>query len=720
MEEAGTIRELAVENDRLRHLHRLLAAELADATGHAGAAAGLATEEDDSSRWERDLAVNRWSDRVARLRAARSGLAFGRLDHPAGPPTYVGRTGLADADGETALVDWRAPAARPFYCATVATPEGVTRRRHLRLAGVGPQERVVALHDDVLDLRAALLDPQASADTAGDPALLAALTAPRSGSMRDIVATIQSEQDAIIRLPLSGTVVVEGGPGTGKTAVALHRVAYLLYAHRAQLARRGVLVVGPSAGFLRYVADVLPSLGETAVVFTTPGGLRHGVDTAAVDVPDVARIKGSLGIVDVLKRAVAQRQELPREVIPLELDDVTVEIDAELVHPARDAARASGLPHNAARAVFRDVLGAALVRDAVLRIGDGWLEPRELDSEPAREIAADVRREVAAHPGFHDAVETLWPRCTPERLLSELLGDEERLAALDPALGALHRAQGDAWTVADAPLLDELVDLLGPLDSRAAGDAGDSSALRVLEALDEVERDDDDQMRAADLVDAERLAERYSAQDLRTVAERAAADRDWTFGHVVVDEAQELSPMDWRVLLRRCPTRSMTIVGDLAQRSAPAGSRAWDVGERAVHRQLTINYRTPAEIMHRAARILPAIGPDLRAPESVRHSGELPWERTVDRADLIGAVTAAVRADLPKEGTMAVIAADPPALAAADIPLDVSLITATEAKGQEFDVVIVVDPDAIQANCPADLYVALTRATQRLGILAVR
>jgi DNA helicase IV len=716
VEDAGTTRELAVENDRLRHLHRLLAAELDDATGRVGTAASVATEDDDSSRWERDVAVGRWSDRATRLRAARTGLAFGRLDHPSGPPTYIGRTGLADAEGETALVDWRAPAARPFYCATAATPDGVTRRRHLKLAGVGPQERVVALHDDVLDLRAA----EASVETAADPALLAALTAPRSATMRDIVATIQSEQDGIIRLPLSGTVVVEGGPGTGKTAVALHRVAYLLYAHREQLARRGVLVVGPSAGFLRYVADVLPSLGETAVVFTTPGGLRHGVDTAAVEAPDVARVKGGLGIVEVLRQAVAQRQELPRDEIRLELDDVTVTIDAELVHPARDAARASGLPHNPARAVFRDALGAALVRDAVLAIGEGWLEPDELDTDAAREIAADVRAELVAHPGFHAAVEALWPRCTPERLLSELLGDRERLAALDPALVALHRAQGDAWTVSDAPLLDELVDLLGPLDHRGAATGEDGSAQRVLEALDEVERDDDDELRAADLVDAARLVERYGERDLRTVAERAAADRDWTFGHVVVDEAQELSPMDWRVLTRRCPTRSMTVVGDLAQRSSAAGSQAWDVGERAVHRQLTINYRTPAEIMDRAAQVLPAIGPGLGAPESVRHSGELPWERAVDRGELRAAVTAAVLADRPEVGTMAVIAAEPAALVTPELPLDVSLITATEAKGQEFDVVLVVDPDSIQARCPADLYVALTRATQRLGILSVR
>ncbi|MGI5130317.1 UvrD-helicase domain-containing protein [Pseudonocardia sp. CA-107938] len=715
MEDAGTTRELAVENDRLRHLHRLLAAELAEATGRAGTAAAVMTEETDSSRFQRDLAVGTWSDRATRLRAARNGLAFGRLDHPAGPPTYVGRTGLADADGETALVDWRAPAARPFYCATVATPEGVTRRRHLRLAGLGPQERVVALHDDILDVGAADI----SADTAADPALLAALTAPRSGTMRDIVSTIQGEQDAIIRLPLTGTVVVEGGPGTGKTAVALHRVAYLLYAHREQLARRGVLVVGPSAAFLRYVADVLPSLGETAVVFTTPGGLRHGIDTAALDAPEVARIKGELSILDVLRRAVAQRQELPAEPLRIELDDVTVEVDAELVHEARDAARASGLPHNAARAVFRDALGTALVRDAVLRIGDGWLDQRELTGTLGRELAGDVRRELATHRGFHAAVEELWPLCTPERLLAELLGDRDRLAALDPALVVLHRAQGDAWTVSDAPLLDELVELLGEVERPEPESRGlDDTARRVLEALDEVESDEEFALRATDVLNTATLAERHTERDLRTVAERAAADRDWTFGHVVVDEAQELSPMDWRVLVRRCPTRSMTVVGDLAQRSAAAGSRTWDVGPRAVHRTLTINYRTPAEIMDRAAQVLPEIGPGLEAPRSVRHSGELPWERTVDRADLGVELVAAVAADRPDAGTMAVIAPEPAALP--DLDPDVTVLTPPESKGQEFDVVIVVDPDGIRAGCPADLYVALTRATQRLGILAVR
>ena len=218
------------------------------------------------------------------------------------------------------------------------------------------------------------------------------------------------------------------------------------------------------------------------------------------------------------------------------------------------------------------------------------------------------------------------------------------------------------------------------------------------------------------LVDAEGLAGRHVERDLRTAAERAADDRDWTFGHVVVDEAQELSPMDWRVLARRCPTRSMTVVGDLAQRSAAAGSRKWDLGERVVHRQLTINYRTPAEVMERAALVLPEIGPDLHAPESVRRSGEQPWERTVDRADLVAEVAAAVAAERPETGTIAVIAPDPATLPGLDVPV----LTPTEVKGQEFDVVLVVDPDAIRAGSPADLYVALTRATQRLGILTVR
>ena len=281
--------ELAAETGRIRRLHALLATELATATAQARGMLAAPTGGQLSARWERDVSVHRWSERVSALTAARSGLCFGRLDHTDGSTSYIGRIGLTDpADGESALIDWRAPAAQPFYCATLATPLGVTRRRHFQLAGTAPDERVTDFHDDVLDR-------DTDSGSASDPALLAALKAPRGSTMRDIVTTIQAEQDAIIRLPLSGVVVIEGGPGTGKTAVALHRVAYLLYTHRERLARSGVLVVGPSAGFIRYVGGVLPALGESAVVFTTPGRLAHGVVATAVDPDEVAAHEGRAG-----------------------------------------------------------------------------------------------------------------------------------------------------------------------------------------------------------------------------------------------------------------------------------------------------------------------------------------------------------------------------------------------------------------------------------------
>ena len=297
---------LAAETRHIQGLHRLLATELDAMTHRRTMAMSARTGGELSARWERDVAVHRWSERAAQLRAARSGLCFGRLDGRERPPLYVGRVGLTDADDTTALLDWRAPAARPFYCATLATPMGMTRRRHFLVAGIAPDERVAEVHDDVFTA-----DGTDSPSSAADPALMAAVSAPRGTAMRDIVSTIQAEQDAVIRLPLAGTVVVEGGPGTGKTAVALHRVAYLMYTHRDRLARRGVLVVGPSGPFLDYVGGVLPSLGESAVVFTTPGRLYHGVEATALDAPAVARIKGDLAMCAVLRRAVADLQALP-------------------------------------------------------------------------------------------------------------------------------------------------------------------------------------------------------------------------------------------------------------------------------------------------------------------------------------------------------------------------------------------------------------------------
>ena len=594
--------ELDAETARIRRLHALLATELAAATAQARGMLAAPTGGQLSARWERDVSVHRWSERVNALAAARSGLCFGRLDHTDTSTSYIGRIGLTDpADGESALIDWRAPAARPFYCATLATPLGLTRRRHFQLAGTAPDERVADFHDDVLD-------QDADSGSASDPALLAALKAPRGSTMRDIVTTIQAEQDAIIRLPLSGVVVIEGGPGTGKTAVALHRVAYLLYTHRERLARSGVLVVGPSTAFIRYVGGVLPALGESAVVFTTPGRLAHGVVATAVDPDEVAATKGDLAMLDVLRRAVADRQELPGPPIAIELDDVTVEIDRATATEARRRARATGLPHNAARATFRDTLGGLLVTQGAERLDQALADPPELaallgelgdlpEIEPvaAAGVSADLRRELRddlrSDLGFHVAVERLWPVLTPERVLAELFASPYRLASAggDRASGgtdvsALYRAEGSAWTVADAPLLDELAELLGPPPGAPAPRSGPDSAYaaEVLDILESADRrvagEVPDELRPTDFVTADVLAARQVPEHLMSVAERAAADRDWRYGHLVIDEAQELSAMDWHVLLRRCPSGWVTAArprpAQRLRRSACVGGRA--------------------------------------------------------------------------------------------------------------------------------------------------
>ena len=479
---------------------------------------------------------------------------------------------------------------------------------------------------------------------------------------------------------------------------------------------------------------MLPSLGETAVVFTTPGRLHHGVDATAPDRPQVARIKGDLAMCEVLRRAVAAEQSLPDAPIPIALDAVTVEVDRAIAARARDGARDSGRPHNAARMVFAEGLVAQLVArgvdvitggvladpngvkvDAAFKDDDFAPDPAESAAVIARDLADDLRDELVDHPGFRRVLNQLWPLRTPERLLARLLESPERLAAVgaDPAL---HRSDGAAWTVSDAPLLDELAELLGPLPRRRTRHADDVRyATKVLESIAGHDRqiagEDADEVRATDFVTADLLAARFEEELTGTVAERAAADREWTYGHLVVDEAQELSAMDWHVLARRCPSRSITAVGDLAQRSAPAGARAWAdvlgpvVGERVALRALTVNYRTPAEIMEAAALVLPEAERH-RVPRSVRSTGEPP--RQVAMSELPAVVADA------GPGTVAVIAPDPVALP--DLG-PAAVHTPGSAKGLEFDVVAVVDPETIGARCPADLYVAMTRATRQLVLV---
>lgn len=673
---------------------------------------------DGTSPMDRDVEVRALARRMTRLDVADDGLCFGRLDSASGKRSYIGRIGLLDENNEyePVLLDWRAPAARAFYTATAAHPENMRRRRQFHTRG----HRIIDFTDEVLG------HIEAGDQLAGssDAALLAAVNAPRGDGMRDIVATIQAEQDEIIRLDHSGVLVIEGGPGTGKTVVALHRVAYLLYTQRERMERHGVLVIGPNPAFLNHISRVLPSLGESTVVFMTTGDLVPGLRVTAEDEPDVVRLKGSLQILDVLAAAIADRQRLPEDPLRIKLSDVELRIDAETAQWAREEARATKLPHNAARVAFTDIVTWVLTERAIAKIGRGWLTRSDRDAW--EKLRDELIEELAENDAFNAALDELWPILTPQELLSGLLASPERLTAAgaDPAL---FREVGDAWTVSDVPLLDELTDLLGidkvsserarlQAEQEQREEAAYAAGVLDLMVSREDLMDDEDQLLAQDLLYGEDLAERFIERDTRELSERAAADRDWTYRHIVVDEAQELSEMDWRVLMRRCPARSFTVVGDLAQRRSAAGARSWEtmlkpyVPGRWVYRALSVNYRTPAEIMAVAAALLAEYAPGVDPPESVRACGVKPWSRRVSDDELPCAVDEFIRDEAHREGTSVVIG--PP-----DVP---GAVAPSETKGLEFDAVLVVDPRRILAESPrgaAELYVALTRATQRLAVL---
>ncbi|MBB5956911.1 DNA helicase IV [Saccharothrix tamanrassetensis] len=706
MSTQGYEEEVRSERSYVAGLYARLDAERARVKGEYNAA----LRGNGGTAMERDDEVRALAKEAKRLDVADNGLCFGRLDTLSGEHSYIGRIGLFDEEDEyePVLLDWRAPASRAFYVATAANPENMRRRRQFHTRG----RQVVDFTDEVLG--------RPRGGEQGDAALLAAVNAPRGDGMRDIVATIQAEQDEIIRLDHPGVLVIEGGPGTGKTVVALHRVAYLLYTQRERMERHGVLVVGPNPAFLNHIGRVLPSLGESDVVFMTTGDFVPGLRVTAEDTPEAARLKGSLKILDVLAAAIADRQRLPEHPLFLELAGLAVRIDAETAEWAREEARASGQPHNEARAVFREIVTYVLTERAIARIGRNWLT--RSDRETWERLRADLVKELAGDDGFTAALDELWPVLTPEDVLATLYSSPERLRAAG-ADQALFRADGDAWTVSDAPLLDELVDLLGRDEAvdRTAERQRKAEAEYAAGVLDGLvgrqdSMDDEDHLFATDLLYAEDLADRFVERDTRELVERAAADRNWTYRHVVVDEAQELSEMDWRVLMRRCPGRSFTVVGDLAQRRSAAGATSWAamlepyVPGRWVYRSLTVNYRTPAEVMAVAAALLAEFAPEVQPPESVRACGVRPWSRRVTEDELPAAVDEFVRDEAGREGTSVVIG--PPGVPGA--------VAASETKGLEFDAVLVVEPERILADGPrgaAELYVALTRATQRLGVL---
>lgn len=682
---------------------------------------------------ERDSFATHYEDNLIRLRNVENRLVMGRLDHTDEQITHIGRMTLRDGDQKILLTDWRAPQSEPFYQATAAQPGDIVRRRHIQTRF----REVTGVEDELLTHS---VQNSANLNLTGEGALMAAMSEARDGKMGDIVATIQAEQDRIIRSDASGILVVQGGPGTGKTAVALHRAAYLLYTHRERLAHSGVLIVGPSPVFLRYIDQVLPSLGESDVVSTTIAELVPGVAATATEPAEVAEIKGRKVWAQIAKRAVRQILQKPlTEPVCVKVDGKTLRLTPDMVAEAQRRARRSGKPHNQARDIYARHLVADLAEQLAAKLQTTVADSHWLISDVAGSL--DARREINLR----------WLPSSATTLLERLYHWPELLECVAPELSTAERAllrreRGSALTVADIAIVDELADHVGPFTSDRERHQQASAEAERQQFNDYVSETMSAMGLGGGIVTSDMMTERLSYEPVApTLAERAPADRTWTYGHVVVDEAQELSDMQWRMIARRNPVKSMTLVGDLDQRPAGAPAGGWDEALGALaefHRvaELTISYRTPATVLNKARDVMFEAGYKVG---QMRPARDLPGSYAVHRGDhrTLRRLVVAANQELDAEygaghGSVAVIT--PRALhegvsrllegaddltewtldtTGSEISARIHVLTAGMAKGLEYDVVALVEPAIILEDGPGDLYVAMTRSTRRLDVV---
>ena len=682
---------------------------------------------------ERDALATHFAELSSRLDNVEERLVFGRLDMKDHATHYIGRISLLDEHSSPLLVDWRAPISAPFYQATAQEPLGVVRRRHLATRG----RTVTSVEDELLDVDQA---QHQGLTLQGEGALMSALSSARSGRMGDIVATIQGEQDRVIRASDRGILVVQGGPGTGKTAVALHRAAYLLYTQRERLERSGVLIIGPSRTFLRYIEQVLPSLGESGVVQMTIGDIVPGLSVQDDDPVDIAAIKGRAAFSRILREAVRLIPRLPDRDQVLQVWNRRVTLRVKDIQEALSRARRSGRPHNVARESFAMGLMELLAGRLIVEAGDASTTA-DIDPDDLRTWISEIRDSVDARR----AINLAWMPTQAPAFLRKLWSRPDLLAQANRKAGTplsvedlnlLYRTQDEPLTISDIPLIDELEELLGTLDLASA------QKRRVEEQREKEERERaNEALKATGLgggiVTADMLMRQtQEAPSLRPLAERARADRSWTYGHIVIDEAQDLSPMAWRCLLRRCPSRSMTVVGDLDQKRGHRRPHSWKQAlgpaARAFSEEfvLSISYRTPRALTRIAQAVLAQHGtPVLYPMEAVR---DVPDCYQVSHTyndslrDCVSQVVSTMEERLDREegegkGRICVIVPDTQAQlwhadesGASALDQRVSYLTAAGSKGLEFDSVVVVEPRDILDQGSGDLFVALTRATHDL------
>jgi len=659
---------------------------------------------------ERDALATHFAELSSRLDNVEERLVFGRLDMKDHATHYIGRISLLDEHSSPLLVDWRAPISAPFYQATAQEPLGVVRRRHIATRA----RTVTSVEDELLDVDQA---QHQGLTLQGEGALMSALSSARSGRMGDIVATIQGEQDRVIRASDRGILVVQGGPGTGKTAVALHRAAYLLYTQREKLERSGVLIIGPSRTFLRYIEQVLPSLGESGVVQMTIGDIVPGLSAQDDDPVDIAAIKGRAAFSRILREAVRLIPRLPDRDQVLQVWNRRVTLRVKDIQEALSRARRSGRPHNVARESFAMGLMELLAGRLIVEAGDAS-STADIDPDDLRTWISEIRDSVDARR----AINLAWMPTQAPAFLRKLWSRPDLLA--------------QAITISDIPLIDELEELLGTLDLASA------QKRRAEEQREKEERERaNEALKATGLgggiVTADMLMRQtQEAPSLRPLAERARADRSWTYGHIVIDEAQDLSPMAWRCLLRRCPSRSMTVVGDLDQKRGHRRPHSWKQAlgpaARAFSEEfvLSISYRTPRALTRIAQAVMAQHGtPVLYPMEAVRDVPDcyqVSYTHKDTLKECVSQVVSTLEERLDREegegkGRICVIVPDDQAQlwhadesGASALDQRVSYLTAAGSKGLEFDSVVVVEPGEILEQGSGDLFVALTRATHDL------